>query len=143
MAGSEEGFAVPEGYFDRLSASILDKTVNAEKQAGPLKIAADNRKGAVIRRLFHTTAFKYATAACLMLAIGGGVVLTQLGGPSNDHQHSFLHKQLSGVPINDIKAYLQLNVDAGDTQQAITTQGTSVNDKDLKEALQNYADSLQ
>jgi hypothetical protein len=47
------------------------------------------------------------------------------------------------VPISDIKSYLQLNVDAGDTQQAISTEGSAVNDKDLKDALQSYADSVQ
>jgi hypothetical protein len=59
------------------------------------------------------------------------------------HNHSFLHTQLSNVPTSDIKTYLQLNVDAGETQQAAATQGTDVNDADLKEALKNYADSVQ
>jgi hypothetical protein len=136
-----EMFSVPDGYFDQLTAKILDKTANAEKVADK-KAHAGKQQGAIIRRLISTTAFKYATAACFAVVIGGGVILTQIGSP-NDHAHSFLHTQLSNVPINDIKTYLQLNVDAGDTQQTIATQGTNVNDKDLKEALKNYADSLQ
>ena len=135
-------FAVPEGYFEQLSSSILDKTVNAEKIVR-LKPVVNNNRGAIVRKLFSSTAFKYATAACFAVAIGGGVLLTQIGNEPNDHQHSFLHKQLSTVPINDIKSYLQLNVDAGDTQQTMATEGANVNDEDLKDALQSYADSVQ
>jgi len=137
-----EIFAVPEGYFEQLSNNILDKTVNAEKIVR-LKPVVNNNRGAIVRKLFSSTAFKYATAACFMVAIGGGILISQIGSEPNDHQHSFLHKQLSTVPINDIKSYLQLNVDAGETQQTMATQGTNVNDQDLKDALQSYADSVQ
>ena len=135
-------FAVPEGYFEQLSNNILGKTVNAEKVVR-LKAVANNNRGAIVRRLFSSTAFKYATAACFIVAIGGGLFLNQIGNEPNDHQHSFLHTQLSTVPINDIKSYLQLNVDAGDTQQTMATEGANVNDQDLKDALQSYADSVQ
>ena len=36
-----------------------------------------------------------------------------------------------------------LNDDAGDTQQTVASEGTTVDDADLKNALKNYADSVQ
>lgn len=129
-----EQFTVPEGYFNALNKNILDKTVNAGNT---------NRKG-IVRRMFASTAFKYATAACFTVALGGGILLTEIANnPVNEHNNSFLHKQLSNVPVDEIKSYLQLNVDAGDTQQTVASEGTTVNDADLKNALQNYADSVQ
>jgi len=94
--------------------------------------------------LFASTAFKYATAACFALVLGGGILLNELANsPVNEHNNSFLHKQLSKIPVDEIKSYLQLNVDAGDTQQTVTTEGSPVNENSLKDALQNYADSVQ
>jgi hypothetical protein len=126
-----EHFTVPEGYFEQLNKNILNKTVKADK------------KGIIIK-LFASASFKYATAACFALVIGGGILLNELtNSPVNDHKSSFLHKQLSNVPIDDIKSYLQLNVDAGDTQQTVVTEGTPVDENNLKNALQNYLDSVQ
>jgi hypothetical protein len=126
-------FAVPEGYFDQLNKNILGRTV---KQGNA------NRRG-IVRKLFASTAFKYATAACFAVAIGGGILISELNNPDNVHKRSFLHKQLSSVPIDEIKNYLQLNVDAGDTQQTVLAGDAPVNDDNLKNALQNYADSIQ
>jgi len=130
-----EHFSVPQGYFTDLNKNILDKTANA----------ANTGRNAIIRRLYASTAFKYATAACFALVIGGGILLNELTNntPANAHKNSFLHKQLSNVPIDDIKSYIQLNVDAGDAQQTVASEGTSVNEDNLKNALQNDADSVQ
>ena len=127
-----ENFTVPQDYFEQLNKSILNRTVKADK------------KGIIIK-LFASAAFKYATAACFALVIGGGILLNELTDTPvvNDHKSSFLHKQLSSVPIDDIKSYLQLNVDAGDTQQTVVTEGTPVDENNLKNALQNYLDSVQ
>ena len=129
----DAGFTVPEGYFNQLNKSIVDKTVNSRNASG---------NGMVIR-LFASAAFKYATAACFALVLGGGILLNELTDPAYIHKNSFLHKQLSNVPIDDIKNYLQLNVDAGDTQQTVLTEGSPVDDTNLKNALQNYVDSVQ
>ena len=129
----EEHFTVPEGYFDKLTNDILNKTANAVEA---------KQKGKV-RKLFTSAAFKYATAACFALAIGGGILINQLTNPDNVHKNSFLHKQLSAVPVDEIKNYLQLSVDAGETQNMILTDGTPVNDDKLKDALQDYVDSVQ
>ncbi len=126
-------FTVPQGYFNQLNKSIADKTINSRNASG---------NGMVIR-LFASAAFKYATAACFALVLGGGILLNELTDPAYIHKNSFLHKQLSNVPIDDIKNYLQLNVDAGDTQQTVLTEGSPVDDTNLKNALQNYVDSVQ
>ncbi len=133
LANSNEHFAVPEGYFDQLSKNILDKTVNVEV----------TRPRGVVRTMFATHAFKYATAACFALLIGGGILLSQLTNPADAHKNSFLHKQLSTVPIDEIKNYLKLNVDAGETQQSVVTEGSPVNDVNLKKDLRDYIDSSQ
>jgi len=133
LGNREETFTVPAGYFDRLNKSILDKTIKQDSA---------NREG-VIRKLFATNAFKYATAACFALLIGGGILLMEVTSPQYVHTHSFLHKALSNVPVDEIKSYLQLNVDPGDAQQTVVAEGTSVNDDNLKKALQNYVDSVQ
>ncbi len=133
-AGNGQGqFAVPDGYFSGLNNNILNKTINAS----PVKT-----KG-IVRKLFSSAAFKYATAACFAVAIGCGILLNGLKDPQNVHNNSFLHKQLSTVSVGEIENYLQFNVDAGETQHMILTEGTSVNDDKLKDALQDYADSVQ
>ncbi len=128
LNGSAEHLTVPVDYFNQLNKSILNKTTNRKT---------------IIVKLFASTAFKYATAACFALLIGGGILLNQLGSPADAHKNSFLHKQLSNVPLNDIESYLQLNEDAGDTQQNVATEGAPVDDGKLKDALKNYADSVQ
>jgi hypothetical protein len=130
-----EAFEVPAGYFNKLNADILNKTVNA----------GNVNSGAVVRKLFASTAFKYATAACFAVCLGGAILLSELTSANSDHKHTYLHKQLAGVSVQDIKDYLQLNVDAGETQQIVVTEGTSSDneklDNQLKEALQDEADS--
>ncbi|WP_259070858.1 hypothetical protein HDF24_23755 [Mucilaginibacter sp. X4EP1] len=130
----DEAFAVPDGYFDALHKNITDKTSGAKtEKAG---------KG-IVRRMVISTAFKYATAACFAVAIGGGILINQLSGPDDAHEKTFLHKQLSNVPVDDIKAYLQLNVDAGDAQQTVNSENVKVDEKSLKDALQSDLDSVQ
>lgn len=139
ISDADAGFTVPAGYFEKLNQSILNKTADAREEAAVVSI---NRRG-VVRKLFASTAFKYATAACFAVAIGGGVLLFQSPSADSVHKNSFLHKQLLNVPVSDIKSYLELNVDAGDTQQTVASEGTTVDDADLKNALRNYADSVQ
>jgi len=136
LAEQEEAFAVPDGYFDTLHLNITDKIAGAKTEK------VNVNKG-IVRRLVASTAFKYATAACFAVAIGGGILINQLSGPADAHENTFLHKQLSNVPVDDIKAYLQLNVDAGDTQQTVNSESVKVDDKSLKDALQSDLDSVQ
>ncbi len=117
-----EGFTIPHDYFNKLNKDILNKTVNLE--------SAKNK--GIVRKLFASAAFKYATAACFALAIGGGIIITQLNNPVDAHKNSFLHKQLANLPVDDIKNYLQLNVDAGDTQQTAASDGVTIDESSLK-----------
>jgi hypothetical protein len=126
-------FTVPENYFTQLNQNILNKTANRE-------IA--KRRG-VVRRLVSSTAFKYATAACLVLTVGTGIFLNRVSSPGIAHNRTFLHQQLSSVPVDEIQDYLQLNVDANDTQHIVADEGLPVNDAALNNALQNYTNTQE
>ncbi|MDB4919950.1 MAG: hypothetical protein JWQ54_1933 [Mucilaginibacter sp.] len=128
-----ELFTVPEGYFDKLNKKILNNTVNQN--------AAKSR--GIIKRLYTSTAFKYATAACFALALGGGILLSELTGSVVEHKSTFLHKELSNVPVDDIKNYLQLNLDPSDTQQTVVSEDAAIDDESLKNALQNDVNNAQ
>ncbi|TWJ02590.1 hypothetical protein JN11_01563 [Mucilaginibacter frigoritolerans] len=142
LAEQDEVFAVPEGYFDALHESITAKTIGAETET---VVTAKNEKPikGIVRKLVFSTAFKYATAACFAVAIGGGILINLLSSPDNAHQKTFLHKQLSNISADDIKSYLQLDVDAGDTQQTVNSEDVKVDDKSLKDALKEELDSVQ
>ena len=127
-------FTVPDGYFEKLNKSILDKTVNQ---------AAAKNNGGIMRRLYTSTAFKYATAACFAIALSGGILLSELTGSVVEHNGTFLHKQLSNVPVDDIQNYLELNLDPSDTQQTAASEDTQIDDKSLEDALQKDINNVQ
>jgi hypothetical protein len=129
----EEGnFNVPEGYFESLNEKILAKTVDA----GQAKKDKEIRRG-VVRKMFATTAFKYAAAACFALVIGATVLLEQAPDPLAEHNSSFLHQQISALPVSDIQTYLQDDVDAGDVQHTVIDENAPVNDAKLDNALKS------
>jgi hypothetical protein len=136
VTASSGSLTVPEGYFDRLNHDILNKT--ADKKPHRVK----KQKG-LVRRLFASTAFKYATAACFAVAVGTGILISKLTNPAYVHEHSFLHQQLSTIPVQELKNYLEMGVDAGETQHTIVTGGTSIDSVKLKNDLQDYLDSVQ
>jgi hypothetical protein len=124
------GFDVPDGYFADLTQNILNKTTQQKKQP----------RG-IVRQMFSTAAFKYATAACLALAVGGTLYLNQGGNsPDATHKKSFLHKSLSAIPVADIQNYLQSHLDVSDTRSLMdeTKQADADN---LSHDLQNALDS--
>lgn len=127
-----EHFAVPEGYFNKLNESILNKTVNE----APVKT------GGIVRTLYASNFFKYATAACVTLALAGGILLSELTGSVVEHNGTFLHKQLSGVPVDDLKSYLELNSDPSDTQQAVVADAAA-DDQSLEDALQQDVSKIK
>ena len=102
-AGAEESFSIPAGYFEGLNKAILNQTVNQEV----VKV----KHKTIVRKLYATNTFKYAAAACLAVFLGGTLLLSRLSAPANDHNSSFLHKQLSTVSTSDIQSYLQDDVD--------------------------------
>lgn len=126
----EAGFGVPEGYFENLNQRILAKTVNADQAKKDKEV----RRG-VVRKLFATAAFKYAAAACFAVVIGATVLLNQSVDPLSVHNNSFLHKQISDLPVSDIQSYLQDDVDAGDVQHTVIDENAPVNNSKLNNAL--------
>ncbi len=131
LSRSDEGFTVPQDYFKQLTENILNKTAKQETA---------KRRG-VVRQLFSSVAFKYATAACFTLVVGGAIFLTQNGKtPAEDHNNSFLHKSLSAIPIDEIQSYLKLNVDATDTRSLID-ESKQVNTDNLSNDLQDELDT--
>jgi hypothetical protein len=133
LAETSAEFTVPADYFDRLNKNILNKTVNAD---------IVKRKG-VVRRLFASASFQYAAAACFALVIGSGIFISQVTDPVTMHKNTFLHKQLSAVPLGDIQSYLQINDDAGETQHTAEANGETVNGASLSDALQEDVDTNQ
>lgn len=133
----EEAFAVPVDYFDKLTENILDKTVN---QPAEKKEVVKPKKG-IVRQLFTSHTFRYATAACITLAVGATILLTQNNAPE-DHNHSFLHKSLSQVSVDDIKDYIQSNVDQNDSH-ALMDDSKQVNADNLSSDLQDELDTSQ
>lgn len=133
-----ESFTVPENYFEQLSQNILNKTVNQETAKVVTMPAAANKKG-VVRKLFASHIFKYATAACFALILGIGVVIKNAETPVK-HDQSFLHEQLSTVPVDEIKNYLQLHADASDTR-ALMDHGQQINSDNLDVDLSDYLDT--
>jgi len=128
----KESFAVPEDYFEKLNKAILNKTVNQE---------IVQRKG-VVRKMFTSTTFKYAAAACFVVAIGTGLLIQRPSAPVvSAHNKSFLHQQLSKVSTGDIQSYLQDDVDANETQHTVIDENVPINDASLSSALQNDLDN--
>jgi hypothetical protein len=124
------GFNVPEGYFEQLTENILSKTT--AQQVVP-------QKRGIVRRLIVSAAFKYAAAACLVIAIGGTIFLSQNStNPADAHNNSFLHKSLAAIPVDDIQNYLQSHLDVSDTHALMdeTKQADADNlTNDLRDAL--------
>jgi hypothetical protein len=128
-----EGFAVPENYFNDLSQNILNKATQLQKE----------KKKGVIIKMFSSAAFKYATAACLVLAVGGTLFLSQNNSnPEEVHKNSFLHKSLSAIPIDDIQDYLQLHLDGTDTRTLMDASKPADADN-LSNELQDALDTSQ
>lgn len=133
-----ENFAVPEGYFDKLSQNILDKTVNLE-----IVGREKEKSSGIVRKLYASNFFKYATAACVTLALCGGILLSELTGSVVEHKGTFLHKELSQVPVDDIRSYLELNSDLSDAQTTEAVSDGAIDDQQLENALQKDVNNGQ
>lgn len=129
---SETGsFTVPVGYFNDLTENILNKTTREKKE----------KKGVVIR-MFSSVAFKYATAACLVLAIGGTLLLNRGTNAMEEHNNSFLHKSLSAISVDDIQNYLQTHLDGTDNDnRTLLDESKQIDANNLSRDLQEALDS--
>jgi hypothetical protein len=129
LAG-EQAFTVPEGYFEQLNAKILNKTVTQE---------AVQRKSGVIR-LMRSTAFKYATAACFVLVAGASFLLWPSATSVEAHNASYLHKELSNIPLDELQGYIQVSMEGADIQHTVAIEDLPVNDAAFDAALKDYAE---
>lgn len=111
LQGKSEGFTVPEHYFDSLQNAITAKTIGAAKT----EQKEDLRRG-IVHRMFTSGVFKYATAACFVMAIGATLFIRQYETPVARHERSYIHQALKNVPDDDIIDYLQTHMDAVDTR---------------------------
>jgi hypothetical protein len=133
LEGQTEGFSVPDNYFDNLQNAITAKIALADKVEK--KVPA--RTG-IVRRMFTSGAFKYATAACLVLAVGGTLFIRQYENPLAKHERSYIHKALSKVDDADIIDYLQMHMDAADTK-SLMNSADEINTPDASaEELKDY-----
>ncbi len=135
----EQAFVVPQGYFDKLNAAILSKTVDGESiEEEEVTIAAEPvQRPGVVRRLFASGIFKYAAAACITIGIGVSFLLysgshVQQHAQTGNHSDTYLHHELSAIPINEIRSYVEQNIDAGETQTYLTEgKQSAVSDEEL------------
>lgn len=145
-----EGFAVPDQYFSKLQDAILAKTTgvaeeNAEAPVVQLNArltqATAQRRG-IVRKLVNSGVFKYATAACIVVALGTTWFVNRYESPKEVHKRSYIHQALSGVSDDDIIDYLQMHMDAADTRgvmdeaDQINTDNASADE--LKEYLSTH-----
>ncbi|MDN3581184.1 hypothetical protein [Mucilaginibacter flavus] len=148
MSSEADGFELPANYFDKLSQSILDKTVNQQDKEEVeetdnvinFQEAVKKKEKGLVRRMFASHTIRYATAACFALILGIGVVFKSATPATTDHAHTYLHEELSTVPVAEIKNYLQLHMDASDTR-ALMDGSQKVNSQSLDEDLSDYIDT--
>lgn len=88
------GFSVPVNYFNELTDRINKKTGIKEAQ-----------QPAKVRNLFTKAAWKYATAACIAVAVTTGIFVKQHQSAHN------VQNQLSNLSDADIENYLEINSD--------------------------------
>ncbi len=130
LMGSEETMTVPDGYFEKLNKNILNKTVNQDIV----------KRKTIVRRMFNSPIFKYATAACVLAIVGGGVFFSSTD-PVKKHRTSYLHQELLNVSDQEMQSYLKLYADGNESLHIIKANGLSVNDAQIQKDLDTYIDT--
>ncbi|RFZ95250.1 hypothetical protein D0C36_06905 [Mucilaginibacter conchicola] len=129
----EPVFEVPDNYFETLNKNILSKTVGAGREEVIRKT--------IVRKLWASNTFKYATAACLTLIIGAGAFLRNAQVQPMAHTKTLLHQQLSQIPADEIKDYLELHMDASESRELMENDNEKqINTDALSQDLQDYMD---
>ncbi|GAB2975705.1 hypothetical protein GCM10027049_07920 [Mucilaginibacter puniceus] len=131
LVGAEETMTVPDGYFERLNKNILNKTVNQDII----------KRKTIVRRMFNSPIFKYATAACLLAIVGGGVFFKSSSDPVKKHRTSYLHQELLNVSEQEMESYLRLYADGNEALHIIKANDLSVNDAQIQSDLNTYIDT--
>ncbi len=108
FAEKGRGFTVPKNYFEELTDRINQKTgIKTVQQTGK------------VRSLFTRAAWKYATAACIAVAITTGVFVKKYQAAHN------VQTQLSNLPDEDIENYLDIHADSYDNHLILETSAAS------------------
>lgn len=115
-AASGSGFTVPDNYFNDLSNRITKKTGIKEAL----------QPAAKVRNLFTRTAWKYATAACIAVAVATGFYVKQYQAAHN------IQTQLSNLPDADIENYLKINADTYDNHIILENSTSDAGLSDIK-----------
>jgi hypothetical protein len=131
LAGTENTMTVPDGYFERLNKNILNKTVNQDIV----------KRKTVVRRMFNSPIFKYATAACFLAIVGGGIFFNSSTDPVKKHRTSYLHQELLNVSDQEMQSYLRLYADGNEALHIIKANDLSVNDAQIQSDLNTYIDT--
>ena len=131
LAEKTEDFTVPEGYFEKLNKNILNKTVNQDIV----------KRKTIVRQMFNSPVFKYATAACFLAIVGGGIFFGSSTDPMKARTASSLHEQLLDVSNEDLQNYLKLYADGNESLHIIKANGLSVNDEQIQKDLDTYIDT--
>lgn len=113
------GFTIPQNYFEGLTDQINKKTGIKEVQ-----------QPAKVHSLFTRAAWKYATAACILVAVTTGIFVKQY-----QYSHN-VQTRLSNLPDTDIENYLKINSDTYDNH-IILENSTGETDLDLKNGQTN------
>ena len=132
LADTPESLTVPDDYFETLNKNILNKTVNQDMV---------KRKTGLVKRLYTSPAFKYATAACFVAIVGAGLFLRPSANNGVDHESSYLHKQLSNVSDQEMENYLRLFADGNESLNIIKANDLNVNDAQIQKDLDTYIDT--
>jgi hypothetical protein len=119
------GFTVPENYFDELTAKINKKTGIKELH-----------QPAKVRSLFAKAAWKYATAACIAVAVAVGIFVKQ------NHQTNTVQAQLSTLPDADIENYLKINSDTYDNHFILETNASDADPEIQKNTSDNSSSGI-
>jgi hypothetical protein len=127
LNGQSDGFTVPNNYFDSLQDAILAKTTSPAV-----------KRDAVIKRLVNSGVFKYAAAACFVMAIGGTIFFNKYESAEAVHNRSYIHKALATVPDAAIIDYLQTHMDAADTPTLLDDASQSSTGTVTVDDLQRY-----
>jgi hypothetical protein len=130
-------FTVPEGYFSDLDQKIMARVTGTSTEDAKVVQMPARMQAGVVRKLLSTAAFKYASAACFAVIVGLAIYFGD-GTLFKKDDKSFLHKELSEIPTNDIRTFLENHTDAMETERTVIAADTHFDDDTLKSALQDY-----
>lgn len=87
----DEGYAVPNDYFNQLQAKITARATGAEQLVHG---AAAPRAETPIRRLWHSNLLKYASAACFVLVSAAGFYFYPQAAADKNKSADFSNEQM-------------------------------------------------